>query len=343
MDVPDATGRAHVTQPLSPGDIAGWPQAAPSGLQGAASAALSTEGRCAGVPPAPTARRDAPRGPLIRHDKTLPNFCPFRLGIMTVQPLDYLSAIRDDRELSSSEKLIALMVMSHAGADGRNSHPGYRLLAEETGLDVKTIKRLAPKLVEKKWLILTYSGRGGNQAKANAYDLNIPGDAMKASQRDMDDSQRDMKASQRDTMPPTDALDLNALRTDAVPMNAYRATPQAQPSASPEATPKGSARPLTQPQGQDRPGPSPAAQSLDQPPGLEYIIGEVDRAGDTWTPSRNPTPGRRGDGSSRWETLRATPASPYPAGLRQRRGGEPRPHPGLVRAVPPGQRQGSAG
>lgn len=229
---------------------------------------------------------------------------------MTVQPLDYLRAIRDGRELSSSEKMIALMVMSHAGADGRNSHPGYRLLAEETGLDVKTIKRLAPKLVEKKWLILTYSGRGGNQAKANAYDLNIPGDAMKASQRDMDDSQRDidpsqrdMKASQRDTMPPTDALDLNAPRTDAVPMNAYKATPQAQPSASPEANPKGSARPLTQPQGQDRPRPSPAAQPLDQSPGLDYAIGEFNEDGDWWKPNR-PAPGSAQH--SRYEIVRAT-------------------------------------
>lgn len=93
---------------------------------------------------------------------------------MTVQPLDYLRAIRDDRELSSSERLVAIMIMSHAGPGGQRSHPGAKLLAAETGLSEKTVRAAAKKLEEKKWLVLTYSGKGGNRSKANEYALNIP-------------------------------------------------------------------------------------------------------------------------------------------------------------------------
>lgn len=92
---------------------------------------------------------------------------------MTVRALDYLRAIADDRELTSSERLIALMVMRHAGNDGRNSHPGAKLLAEETGLHVNTVRPALRKLEEKKWLVQIYCGRGGDH-RASEYDLNIP-------------------------------------------------------------------------------------------------------------------------------------------------------------------------
>ena len=91
-----------------------------------------------------------------------------------IKPLDYLRAIRDARDLTSSERLVAVMVMSHAGPTGRKSHPGIPLLMFETGLSDKTIRRALKSLEAKKWLVLTYSGHGGDQAKANEYDLNIP-------------------------------------------------------------------------------------------------------------------------------------------------------------------------
>jgi len=50
------------------------------------------------------------------------------------QALDYLRAIREDRSLSPSEKLVATIVASHAGPDGKDAHPGEKLLAAETGL-----------------------------------------------------------------------------------------------------------------------------------------------------------------------------------------------------------------
>ena len=41
-----------------------------------------------------------------------------------IQPLTYLRAISDDRELTTAERMVAVMVMRHAGATGKRSHPG---------------------------------------------------------------------------------------------------------------------------------------------------------------------------------------------------------------------------
>ena len=114
------------------------------------------------------------------------------------QPLTYLRAIRDDRELTTAEKMIALMIMSHAGADGRRSHPGTAKLAAETGLHRNTINPATKKLVEKKWLIQTYSGYGGARDKANEYDLNIPGEDSMHTDCALGDSQ----SSSQGTMDP---------------------------------------------------------------------------------------------------------------------------------------------
>lgn len=93
---------------------------------------------------------------------------------MSVKPLDYLRAVRDDQELSPSEQIVALYIMSHAGKDGTGSHPGNALLAKETGLSEKTVKLAIARLRELGWIVQTYNGRGGNQAKASEYSLAIP-------------------------------------------------------------------------------------------------------------------------------------------------------------------------
>lgn len=87
--------------------------------------------------------------------------------------LTYLRALRDDRTLTTTEKLFATMMASHAGHDGDNAHPGHKLLGEETSTSERTSERIVPKLVKKGWLIQTSSGRGNNRY-AGVYRLAIP-------------------------------------------------------------------------------------------------------------------------------------------------------------------------
>jgi hypothetical protein len=91
-----------------------------------------------------------------------------------IEPLTYLRAVCDDRVLTCTERMVALAIMRHAGADGYRSHPGHALLSAETGLSKRYVSTICRRLEEKKWVIVTYSGRGGAHDKANEYDLNIP-------------------------------------------------------------------------------------------------------------------------------------------------------------------------
>ncbi|MGH3275471.1 MAG: helix-turn-helix domain-containing protein, partial [Streptosporangiaceae bacterium] len=87
--------------------------------------------------------------------------------------LEYIRALRDDRTLTTTEKLAAVMLASHAGHDGTNAHPGIRLLAAEIGLKERQTKTLVTSLVDKSWLDQTSSGRGNNRY-ASVYRLSIP-------------------------------------------------------------------------------------------------------------------------------------------------------------------------
>jgi Helix-turn-helix domain len=128
---------------------------------------------------------------------------------MTTKPLDYHRAIFDDRDLTSSQRLVALAVCRHAGADGTRSHPGNDLLCKETGYSLNTVKSALKALRELGWIVQTYNGRGGNQSKASEYALAIPKDhhdpLSTDPQRAMVDTQRSMVDTQRSTIGTTDA------------------------------------------------------------------------------------------------------------------------------------------
>lgn len=91
--------------------------------------------------------------------------------------LEYIRALRDDRTLTTTEKLAAVFMASHAGHDGANAHPGHKLLGEETSTSERTSKRTLASLVEKGWLTQTSSGRGNNRY-ASTYALSFPQSAM---------------------------------------------------------------------------------------------------------------------------------------------------------------------
>jgi hypothetical protein len=92
--------------------------------------------------------------------------------------LEYIRALRDDRTLTSAEKLYAAMIASHAGHNGTNAHPGHKLLGDETATSERTSKRTVGSLVEKGWLVQTSSGRGNNR-HASVYALAIPQSATR--------------------------------------------------------------------------------------------------------------------------------------------------------------------
>ena len=85
--------------------------------------------------------------------------------------LEYIRAIRDDRELSTSEKLAAIIMASH---NETNAHPGMALLAAEIGLKERQTKTIVASLVHKGWLVLVKSGRGGYTKNASVYALSLP-------------------------------------------------------------------------------------------------------------------------------------------------------------------------
>jgi hypothetical protein len=90
-------------------------------------------------------------------------------------PLDYFRAVLDSPGLTPSERLVLLAMLRHNTANLKGqSHPGVRLLCAETGLSDHTVRSAARRLVEKGWLVLLFSGRGGAHDRADAYGLSVP-------------------------------------------------------------------------------------------------------------------------------------------------------------------------
>jgi hypothetical protein len=87
--------------------------------------------------------------------------------------LEYIRALRDDRTLTSTEKLAAVFMASHAGHDGANAHPGIELLAAELGLRERQTKTVVGNLANHGWLIQVSSGRGNNRY-ASVYRIAVP-------------------------------------------------------------------------------------------------------------------------------------------------------------------------
>jgi hypothetical protein len=102
--------------------------------------------------------------------------------------------------MTASECAVALAIAKHANG-WKNSHAKVETLAHDTKLDRRTVVRATASLVDKKWLIQTHSGRGGNARWANSYDLNIPAAPAAASKCHGVTLQSDMVSSQSDIEP----------------------------------------------------------------------------------------------------------------------------------------------
>jgi DNA-binding transcriptional MocR family regulator len=67
---------------------------------------------------------------------------------------DYANAVRDSKSLTSTEKLVALIIASHFNwAEMNPSFPSNEKLSQETSLNRSTIIRAKNNLVSKGWLV----------------------------------------------------------------------------------------------------------------------------------------------------------------------------------------------
>ena len=73
-------------------------------------------------------------------------------------------------------RLVALARSIHMDGDGTNCRPGAKRISDETGLDMRTVKRADKVLVDGGWLVVTQRGgspRGGVRM-ATVYRAQIP-------------------------------------------------------------------------------------------------------------------------------------------------------------------------
>jgi hypothetical protein len=108
---------------------------------------------------------------------------PGRKQVTIVQPevssrrvdkFTHMNAVRDSRVLDKDDKLILYTMDTHAKQQGHDVRPGFGLLAEETGISDKTLRRRVADLVRRGWLIQLTSGKGGNTKRTSAYHLAMP-------------------------------------------------------------------------------------------------------------------------------------------------------------------------
>jgi hypothetical protein len=92
-----------------------------------------------------------------------------------VDKFKHMNAVRDSRGVFDKDnKLILLILATHARQDGSEVRPGLPLLADETGISQATLKRRIPNLVRMGYLLQLTSGKGGNSKKASVYALAMP-------------------------------------------------------------------------------------------------------------------------------------------------------------------------
>lgn len=97
-----------------------------------------------------------------------------RTGAPTLTKLDYQKRLRG-AGLNPTEYMVLNMMLCYANADLTNARPGHMRLAEDTGLDERTVRRVVARLTEKGYLVLSL--QGGNligRGMANVYMLTLP-------------------------------------------------------------------------------------------------------------------------------------------------------------------------
>jgi Helix-turn-helix domain len=89
----------------------------------------------------------------------------------------YQTALREARNLTTSEKCVLAMMLTYADPDGTNVFPGDERLAADCSLSVRQMQRCRESARKKRWLRVTKRGGGNGQAGVpSKYALSIPGE-----------------------------------------------------------------------------------------------------------------------------------------------------------------------
>ncbi|WP_369815959.1 helix-turn-helix domain-containing protein [Mycobacterium sp. 852013-51886_SCH5428379] len=100
--------------------------------------------------------------------------------------------------MTLAERCVLLAVWDYSNADGTNAYAGVQRIAEDVGINERTVRRALQALCAAGWLRKeSTGGRSGDGARwASVYSLTVP------SQPDIDDTQPDT----RDTQPDIDDM-----------------------------------------------------------------------------------------------------------------------------------------
>lgn len=94
----------------------------------------------------------------------------------SVNKFTFFKEVIRDTSLTESARLIAIAIANYSDAQGLNSRPGNKKLAEELGMANSTVKRGLSSLVSRGWLVQAREGRG--RGNASVYHLNLPVDKL---------------------------------------------------------------------------------------------------------------------------------------------------------------------
>lgn len=76
----------------------------------------------------------------------------------------------DGHEFSGAEFRVLIAIFNHSGADGSDSHPGLKLLMEETGYGKTAVSQALTSLQERGWIFQSLKG-SGTSGRTSVYHL----------------------------------------------------------------------------------------------------------------------------------------------------------------------------
>lgn len=94
----------------------------------------------------------------------------------SVSKFTFFKEVIRDTSLTESARLVAIAIANHSDAQGLNSRPGNKKLAEELGMANSTVKRGLSSLASKGWIVRAKMGDG--RGNASVYHLNLPVDKL---------------------------------------------------------------------------------------------------------------------------------------------------------------------
>ena len=94
----------------------------------------------------------------------------------SVNKFTFFKEVVKDTSLTESARLIAIAIANYSDAQGLNSRPGNKKLAEELGMANSTVKRGLSSLASKGWIVRAKMGDG--RGNASVYHLNLPVDKL---------------------------------------------------------------------------------------------------------------------------------------------------------------------